>query len=131
MGIILNDNKYILHKEYFTSDDYYYLYAHSDNWYFEIINKKSYLKSAINDDICLIVDNDKIITGKCSENIDKARISYNEPKNYIEYFNSSNKQYKCISGIDDRNNRNSPQYLTLANCNKKDEKMIWEIKTTN
>ncbi|ORX97068.1 hypothetical protein LY90DRAFT_242092 [Neocallimastix californiae] len=100
-------------------------------WYFEIINKKSYLKSAINDDICLIVDNDKIITGKCSENIDKARISYNEPKNYIEYFNSSNKQYKCISGIDDRNNRNSPQYLTLANCNKKDEKMIWEIKTPN
>jgi len=100
-------------------------------WYFEIINKKSYLKSAINDDICLIVDNDKLITGKCSENMDKARISYNEPKNYIEYFNSSNKQYKCISGIDDRNNRNSRQYLTLANCNKKDEKMIWEIKTPN
>jgi len=100
-------------------------------WYFEIINKKSYLKSAINDDICLIVDNDKLITGKCSENMDKARISYNEPKNYIEYFNSSDKQYKCISGIDDRNNRNSPQYLTLANCNKKDEKMIWEIKTPN
>ncbi|KAL6613256.1 hypothetical protein U3516DRAFT_798000 [Neocallimastix sp. 'constans'] len=91
-------------------------------WYFEIINKKSYLKSAINEDICLIVDNDKIITGKCSENMDKARISYNEPKNYIEYFNSSNKQYKCISGIDDRNNRNSLQYLTLANCNKKMKK---------
>ena len=61
-------------------------------WYFETINKKSYLKSAINDDIYLIVDNDKLITGKCSENMDKARILYNEPKNYIEYFNSSNKQ---------------------------------------
>ena len=41
-------------------------------WYFEIINKKSYLKSAVNDDICLIVDGDEIITGRCNENIDKA-----------------------------------------------------------
>ncbi|ORY38100.1 hypothetical protein LY90DRAFT_511012 [Neocallimastix californiae] len=29
--IALNDNKYILHKEYFTSDDDYYLYAQRDN----------------------------------------------------------------------------------------------------
>ncbi|KAG4102173.1 hypothetical protein H8356DRAFT_1032862 [Neocallimastix lanati (nom. inval.)] len=29
--IALNDNKYIFHKEYFTSDDDYYLYAQRDN----------------------------------------------------------------------------------------------------
>ena len=33
------------------------------------------------------MDNDKIITGKCNNNMDKSRILYNEPKNYIENFN--------------------------------------------
>jgi len=95
-------------------------------WYFEIFNKKSYLKSAINDNICLIVDEDKIITGKCNENIDKALISYYDPNNYIKFKN------QCISGIENANDEDSFHYLTLTNCNKNNKKMIWEqIKITN
>ncbi|ORX98451.1 hypothetical protein LY90DRAFT_519983 [Neocallimastix californiae] len=91
-------------------------------WYFEIINKKSFLKSAIKDDICLIVDNKKIITGKCSENMDKALISYYEPNSYIKHKN------QCISGIDEPNDENSLHNLTLITCSKKNKKMIWEQK---
>jgi len=95
----------------------------SFKWYVEVINGKSYLKSAINDKLCLIVDKNEILSGRCDENLnDKAIIKYIPQFKYIKY------KEKCISGIDDVDDEYSEHYLTLTTCNESNLKMLWEQK---
>jgi len=156
--IVLNDNKYILHKEYFTSDDYYYLYAHSDNvilrsstgeykWALnKIISNRPYDANEIKIGESF-KEGEMIYCGDYSMIILNGKLLYRDHKSKtsteIKYSpNKSGYLYEIEIGINDINfkdkENNSLNHISSSNqsfnsklyCDKNTRSIVWKISNT-